>query len=298
LRPRARESSNRGYADQAKPFVDQYGEMLLRDVDVELALEWLEVRKMRWTVGGLRAMFSDARRAGLIERNPFLGLGLSTGPGRKNIEVLKIGQVFELADVAAATWGSDGYGRVWRALVLWQAFVGTRPAEAYGLVRTDLDVAEAEVNVCRQRTPFAPRDATPDELPLPKNGKTRCVVIPPPALDAVQALPRPIDPDAPLFATRRGRPLSGQVRSTTGTRSGARSGTRASTSTSCGTSARATCSTTWTCTPRTSRRSSVIRTVACSCSGSTGTRPPSWRAGARTRRIGGRSSSRCARPRS
>jgi integrase len=156
-------------------------------------------------------MFSDARRAGLIERNPFLGLGLSTGPGRKNIEVLRVGQVFELADIAAATWSSDGYGLVWRAVVLWQAFVGTRPAEAYGLVRADLDVGEAEVDVRRQRTPFTPRDATPDELPLPKNGKTRRIVIPPPALEAIQALPRPIDPNAPLFATRRGRPLSGQV---------------------------------------------------------------------------------------
>jgi integrase len=169
------------------------------DVDVELALEWLEVRKMRWTVGGLRAMFSDARRAGLIDRNPFLGLWLPTGPGRKNIDVLKLDQVFELADVAAATWKRDGYGQVWRALVLWQAFVGRRPAEAYGLVRADLDVAA----VRRQRIPFTPRDATPDELPLPKNGKTRRVVIPPPTLEAIQALPRPIDPNAPLFGTRR-----------------------------------------------------------------------------------------------
>jgi hypothetical protein len=104
-----------------------------------------------------------------------------------------------------------GYGLVWRALVLWPAFVGTRPAEAYGLVRADLDVADAEVDIRRQRTPFTLRDAAPDELPLPKNGKTRRIVIPPPALDAVQALPRPIDPSAPLFATRRGRPLSGQV---------------------------------------------------------------------------------------
>ena len=51
LRPRAKESTNRGYADQVKPFVAEYGDMLLRDVDVELALEWLEVRRMRWTLG-------------------------------------------------------------------------------------------------------------------------------------------------------------------------------------------------------------------------------------------------------
>jgi hypothetical protein len=70
LRPRAKTSTNRGYADQVSPFVDQCGDMLLRDVDVELALDWLEVRRMRWTLNGLRAMFTDARRAGHIERNP------------------------------------------------------------------------------------------------------------------------------------------------------------------------------------------------------------------------------------
>jgi hypothetical protein len=156
-------------------------------------------------------MFSDARRAGLIERNPFLGLGLSTGPGRKNIKMLTLGQVLKLADAAAATWGKDGYGQVWRALVLWQAFVGTRRAEAYGLVRGDLDIAAADVDIWRQRTPYTPRDAALDELPLPKNGQPRRIVIPPPALDAIQALPRPIDLEAPLFGTRRGRPLSGQV---------------------------------------------------------------------------------------
>ena len=50
--------------------------------------------------------------------------------------------MFELADAAAATWGSERLrARIRQALVLWQAFVGTRPAEAYGLVREGLDVS-------------------------------------------------------------------------------------------------------------------------------------------------------------
>jgi integrase len=74
-----------------------------------------------------------------------------------------------------------------------------------------LVLAAAEVDVRRRRTPFTPRDASPDELPLPMNGKTRRIVIPPPALEAIQTLPRPIDSGAPLFGMRRGRPFSGQV---------------------------------------------------------------------------------------
>jgi len=95
--------------------------------------------------------------------------------------------------------------------VLWPAFVGTRPAEAYGLIRADLDPAAAEVDIQRQRSPYAPRDADVDELPAPKNGRTRRVVIPPLALDAIQTLPAQLDARAPLFGTRRGRPLSGRV---------------------------------------------------------------------------------------
>jgi hypothetical protein len=66
-------------------------------------------------------------------------------------------------------------------------------------------------STCAGSGPYTPRDAELDELPPPKNGLTRRVVIPPPALDAIQAPPTPIDAHAPLFATRRGRPLDGRV---------------------------------------------------------------------------------------
>ena len=107
--------------------------------------------------------------------------------------------------------GSDGYGLVWRALVPWQAFVGTRPAEAYGLVPRRSRYRGGRSRRRHQRSPYAPKDAEPDELPLPKNGKTRRIVIPPPALDAVQALPTELDPSAPLISTCRGQALSGRV---------------------------------------------------------------------------------------
>ena len=65
---------------------------------------------------------------------------------------------------------------------------------------------------------------TLDELPLPKNGKTRRVVIPPPALDAIQALPPPIDRHAPLFHAAAAARSRARSSTTTGTRSAARFG--------------------------------------------------------------------------
>lgn len=210
LRPRTKPRSNVTYAEQVAPFVEQHGNVPLAqlDGDVELALEWVEVKGMRWTLGGVRAMCTDARKAGHIQVNPFLGLGQSTGPGRKNIPVLTPAEVDDLAAVAERTWARGGYGRLWRALVYWQAYVGTRPAEGYGLTRPDIDFKTGEVHIQRQRPPVDAR--TPiDELPPPKNGLTRRIDVHPIALEAVQALPTPLRHDAPLFHARRGGPLSG-----------------------------------------------------------------------------------------
>jgi hypothetical protein len=79
LKPRQKDATNIGYREQVRQFVDRHGSLQLRDVDVELALEWLGEK--RWTHGGLRAMFTDARHAGLIESNPFAGLRLRGTPG-------------------------------------------------------------------------------------------------------------------------------------------------------------------------------------------------------------------------
>lgn len=210
LRPRKKASSAVTYAEACAPFVAEYGDMPLHELDgdVELALDWIVVRGNRWTLGGLRAMCTDARKAGHLVQNPFVGLGVSTGPGRRDIDVLTEGQVLELAESAVRAWPRHGVGAVWRAVVLWQAFVGTRPAETYGLVRADVDLVAGEVSVLRQRPPFDARTLV-DALPLPKNGRTRRVNVHPLALDAVRALPTPLRPDAPLFQARRGGPLSG-----------------------------------------------------------------------------------------
>lgn len=206
LRPRAKRATNETYAEQVAPFVAAYGDMALEELDVELALEWITVRQMRWTLGGVRAMVTDARRAGLVTSNPFVGMGLTSGRGRRDLEVLTEAEVLELAETAARTWPRSSYGQVWRALVLWQAFVGTRPAEAYALTRADLD--GGQVHVRRQRPPADARTA-PEDLPLPKNGRARTVNVHPLALEAVRALPTPLRPDAPLFQAARGGPMHG-----------------------------------------------------------------------------------------
>lgn len=202
LRPRQKESTNAGYREQVKPFVRQYGELRLEDVGVELALEW--VRDHQWTHGGIRAMFSDARRAGLLDRNPFTDLRLRRSPGRKNLDVLSRVEVERLICCATEVWGGET-GLTVKTLISCAAYLGMRPAELYGLRWSDLDFRSDEVRVERQ---YSPKSRT---FELPKNGLKRLVVLTAPAREALLEMPRPIDQDQLVFRGSRGGALTGRT---------------------------------------------------------------------------------------
>jgi hypothetical protein len=102
LRPREKESTNISYREQVKPFAEVYGSVPLVDVDTELAYAWL--REKRWTLTGIRAMFSDARRVGLVEANRFAGLRLRGSHGRKNLDVPTVDEVDRLMASADEVW--------------------------------------------------------------------------------------------------------------------------------------------------------------------------------------------------
>jgi len=202
LRPRTKDSTNQAYREQVRPFAEKHGDLLLDEVGVELALEWLSEK--RWTHGGIRAMFSDARRMGLVEANPFTGLRLRGARGRKDLDVLSVTEVEALVACVEEVWSGE-VGLSVQALILMAAFTGMRPAEMYGLRWSDFDIRDGEIRVARQ---YAPKSRS---FELPKNGLTRRIVLTPRARDGLLALPRPMDAEALLFRTARGRPMTGRV---------------------------------------------------------------------------------------
>jgi integrase len=201
LRPRPKEATNIAYREQTKNFVEEHGSARLRAVDAEMALEWLSTH--RWTLGGMRAFFTDAKRAGLVDANPFAGLGLAGSRGRKDLAVLTVDEVRGLVDAVDVAW-SGQIAVTMRALILTLAYVGLRPAEAYGLRWDDLDLQEGEVLVERQYSPKA------QQFTAPKNGQSRRIVVPPDARDALAHLPRPLDGREAVFRTARGGLITGQ----------------------------------------------------------------------------------------
>lgn len=202
LFPRQKATTNAGYREQIKPFVNRYGSLQLREVGVELAVGW--VREHRWTHGGIRAMFSDARRLGLVERNPFTELRQTKSRGRKDLDVLSFSQVERLADCAVEVWDGEAALTV-RTLIMCAAFIGMRPAELYGLRWSDLDMRTDEVRVERQYS------AKSRSFELPKNGRPRVVVLTPPAKTALLTMPRPLDAEQLIFRGSRGGALTGRT---------------------------------------------------------------------------------------
>lgn len=201
LRPRQKESTHL-YREQLKPFAAAYGGLLLTEVDTELAYTWL--RDKRWTLTGIRAMFSDARRMGLVESNPFAGLRLRGSHGRKNLDVLSVDEVHRLVACTDEVW-SGAVALTVGALVATAAFTGMRPAELYGLRWADIDFRNDELHVERQYSPKSRR------FDLPKNGRTRIIVLTPQAKEPLLGLPRPVDSSSLVFRASRGGPMTGRV---------------------------------------------------------------------------------------
>lgn len=145
-----------------------------------------------------RTMWEDAKRDGVCRENPWSNMRLQQSRGRKDITALTEQEVLELANVAERV--HKDYGLEVKAIVLTLAYVAVRPGELCALKWDDLDAAERELHVRRSL------DATGKEK-LPKNGKTRVVTVPPPALRALSGVPKAIGEEY-IFHTSRGRRMN------------------------------------------------------------------------------------------
>jgi integrase len=191
-RKRPAASTRRNYRYALRPFIDDFRGVPIGAVKHRAALEWSEAHPVS-NSRAVRAMFSDAIHEGAHPGpNPFARLGLEQPRGRKDLVALTESEVSALADVALETCGA--YGSQFRAMMLFAAYVGLRPAELFALERSDIHRDEV---VIRQAV------GGDNEVKKPKNGRERIVILPPAAREALRELV--IWPDVPwLFVTPRG----------------------------------------------------------------------------------------------
>jgi integrase len=193
---RAAGATRRTYRYGVAAFAEEFARARLADFDRVTARSWA-LRVPQSNVRVIRAMFNDAINDGLHPGpNPFSNLRLEQPRGRKDLTALTEDELARLADVAFEVHGE--FGQVFRAMIVFSAYVGLRPGELFALERGD--VGRDEVTI-RQNL-----DGT-GTIKAPKNGRGRIVVLPPPAREALAEVPTRLDVPW-VFVTPRGRRFS------------------------------------------------------------------------------------------
>jgi len=192
-RPRA--STNRHNAYMVQPLAVELGGTKMGDISRRRAREWALGHPS--SVPAVRAMFNDALDEEVVVVNPFANLRLSQKRGRKDLNALSVEELHELADTALRALSPES-GPIVRTTILFAAYVGLRPAEMFRLKRTDLEGDEVVIRRSLGST---------GEVTLPKNGKTRRVIVPPEARQALREMPTTAGSPY-VFNTPRGRPFS------------------------------------------------------------------------------------------
>lgn len=141
---RKKESTLDTYRGFLRPFIEDFGDLRLDQVDRSTARAF--ALKHRKAAEVLRSMYADAMEDGLCATNPFQGLRLEQSKGRKDHSPLTVSELHKLADMALDIHGRV-YGPRFRAMILFTAYVGLRKGEAFDLERRDLDFQAREVRV-------------------------------------------------------------------------------------------------------------------------------------------------------
>jgi integrase len=191
--PRPKASTNLHNAERTRRFVAQHGRRRIDSITVQEARTWAV--EHRAELPALRAMFSDARKLGLVTVNPFSGLGLEKAKRRGVApDWLTVADVDRLAETARTAHGE--YGPIMAAIVTFAAYTGVRPGELYALEWPDLTATAIHVRRAA--------DSKTRTITTPKNGRSREIVYPARAREAVDAMPRFHGQDRVFVAPRGG----------------------------------------------------------------------------------------------
>lgn len=193
--PRNKPSSNHTHAYRIKTFVAKYSARRMDSITVLEARRW--ALEHRTSLPSPRAMWNDARRAGIVTQNPFEKLGIEQSRGRKDLPAgwLTLAQVHELRDIALHRAGlHPDWAPVFAGAIMIAAYTGIRPGELFTLRHGDLGVDEIEI----QRG----ADSHTQTVGTPKNSYARTIVYPAEARDAVASIERYRDLDLVIYSPR------------------------------------------------------------------------------------------------
>lgn len=148
LYPRPVEATNKHNRDALGLFIDRFGKRRLSDFGSadakDFAAEW------EWRAKVASALFEDAIRDGKLDVNPFRGLNLRKGVGRRHIDPLTASEVERLAVIAEEALGF--YGPHFAAFIRVLAWTGMRPGELCRLEWADVDWDAGTITIRTSKT--------------------------------------------------------------------------------------------------------------------------------------------------
>ena len=176
MRPKA--STNRHNRERTKAFAEKHGTLRLDRVTRQTVGEWRSGGSRDGTIPALRAMWNDALRLELVERNPFSNQGITKSRGNRDSKPPAQSVVWDLVKAARRLSGPS-----FAAWLQVAAFTGMRPGELDALQWTAVDFDRNRIHVNEQWNETG-------GFTLPKNGFRREAPLTPPARDALLSLPR------------------------------------------------------------------------------------------------------------
>ena len=165
-----------------RPFLGEFGDRLLDSFKRREALDWAVGHPHNART--VAAMFADAVDDEYVDKNVWANRQQALSKGRRNITPITEGEVERLAEIAEEMW--KGYGPTCAAWILFLAWTGCRPGEAFKACWEDLDLEEGLFTVTRIKPPY----------------NTDTVVLPARAVGAVERLGHR---EGRLFSTVQGR---------------------------------------------------------------------------------------------
>lgn len=193
--PRA-DSTNKHNSERVRRFRAAYGDKRLDAITRQQARTWALENKGEHSA--LRAMFTDALRDDLVHSNPFANLGVNRKKPKRKIEPgwMTAEDISRLA-AAAHLVHRPGTADIVSSAILVSAYTGIRPGELFALERTDVVGNQLVISkAIRSNT---------KTLGTPKNGRTRTIVLPEIAAEAIEHTPR--NHETLVFTTARGKQL-------------------------------------------------------------------------------------------
>jgi integrase len=170
---RPKESTRVHNLERTRAFVEKHGDFELTRIGRREVDEWVAGGRNYSTVPALKAMYNDAIRHELAERNPFANLRLVKSRGNKDVKPPSQSVVYELIEAARKVSCPS-----FAAWLQFAAFTGMRPGEIDALRWDAIDYDRGRVLIAEQWTPRG-------GFTLPKNGRRREAPLTPPAREAL-----------------------------------------------------------------------------------------------------------------